>query len=331
MENIQNSQPTAEKIVKGPKALFWFLTLFFTLGNIALSTGGLWFQFINKLFPLEVSYGQVLQSFSQETLKWQMSSLIIAVPVFFFVSLLIRRALNAGTLLPGNKVRLWITYIILFIVLVVAVGDLITTTFTALNGDFTTRFFLKSLTILLISAWIFTYYWLEIRNDQSLTGTKLPKIFGAISAVLIVASFVGAFFIIESPAVSRNKAYDSTRTQDLTNIKYAIDNYYSEYKKLPASLDELKKNNAYLKLIDPETKKPYEYKISDEISYQLCTEFKYSNKETADQEKYFYGTEFSHDSGYNCFDRKIDSYLIKDKPAIDASGQEIPAKPIYLD
>lgn len=331
MENLQTANQPTEKIVKGPKALFWFLTLFFTLEITAFSTGGLWFQYINKFFPLEVSNGQITQAFSQTALKWQMSSLIVAVPVFFLISWLIRKALNNGTLLPGNKVRLWITYIILFIVLAITVGDLITTTFYGLNGDFTARFCLKSLTILIIASWIFTYYWLEIRADHSLIKSKLPKIFGIISIVVIIISFVGAFFVIESPKTARNKAYDSTRSQDLTNIKYAIDNYYSEYKKLPDNLSDLKENNAYLKLNDPESKTPYEYKITDETSYELCAEFEYSNKDTSNQESYLYGTEFSHDAGYNCFDRKISNYLIKDKENSDATTPQVPAEPIYID
>ena len=62
MENQATNQP--EKAVHGPKALFWYLTLFFTLAIAATSTGALWFQYINKLFPKEVA-GQVYRSFSQ--------------------------------------------------------------------------------------------------------------------------------------------------------------------------------------------------------------------------------------------------------------------------
>ena len=134
---------------------------------------------------------------------------------------------------------------------------------------------------------------------------------GIVTLVVIITSFIGTFFIIESPAVSRNKAHDLTRAGDLTNIKYAIDGYYGEYNKLPENLADLKINNAYLKLNDPITKQPYEYKIIDETSFQLCSEFEYSNKDLASQEAYMYGTEFSHEAGLNCFDRKINEYQLK--------------------
>ncbi|MFA6321927.1 MAG: DUF5671 domain-containing protein [Candidatus Buchananbacteria bacterium] len=305
------------KQVHGPKALFWFLTLFFTLGISAFSIGGLWFQVINKFFTKEIQYGQVVSAFSQNVLKWQIAALIIAVPVYFILAILIRRALKNGQLQANNKVRLWITYIILFIVVAVAVGDLITATFYLLNGDFTTRFFLKSLAILLIVSWIFVYYWLEIRSEKSLTTSWLPKIMGITTVAVIVVSFVGSFFIVESPAMARKRAYDATRLNDLSTIKYSVDNYYQEYKKLPDTLDALKTNNAYLKIVDPKSNQPYEYQVIDQITYELCANFDLSNKNiTPDATNYYLGDgQFLYDAGRNCFTRKANDYFKGNQPA----------------
>ncbi len=306
MEQNTTSVHDDLKAVKGPKALFWFLVLFFTLGTLAIATGGLWFQFINNWFPQEVAYGYVAQSFSQSALKMQIASLIVAVPVFFFISWLIRKAFKSGQLSAGNKVRTWISYIILFLLVATAIGDLITTIFTLLNGDFTSRFLLKALTILVIVAWIFIYYFMELRSIDALVSKKIPAVFAYVSLAFIIASLIGSFFIIQSPATARKVAFDQTRANDLSQIKYAIDSYYNEYQKLPNSLTDLKTNNSYLKIVDPKSTQGYEYAIKSTTAYQLCATFETSNKETAGKDRYNYGEEgYWHEAGRVCFDRQV--------------------------
>ncbi len=315
MGNITSSSSNAQAEVKGPKALFWFLTLFFTLGTTAFATGGLWFQFINKWFPLEVTYGYVSRSFSQEGLKMAIASLLVAAPLFFFVSWLVRKAFNNKTLSPANKVRTWITYIILFILVATAVGDLITLIFRLLDGDFTARFLLKALTILLIVSWIFIYYLLELRSESALAGYTVPRTFAIISMVVILFSIVGSFFIIQSPVASRQAAFDQTRVNNLNEIKYAIDSYYGEYKQLPDTLEALKTNNNYLNIVDPNSSEPYEYKVMGALEYQLCANFSTSNKDSNNNRDYYEGGDWSHDAGYVCFSRQVpEGYLNKPLP-----------------
>lgn len=316
MEN--SNQPSTNNFlaVKGPKALFWYLGLFFTCSITAFSTGGLWFQFVNKFFPTEINYGVAIQSLNQTAIKWEMASLIVALPLFFVFSWLIRQALKKGNLLAESKIRLWISYIILFIVVATAIGDLITTTFSLLNGDFTARFLLKSLTILLISLWIFIYYWLELRSENALVNTSLPKIFGTITLVVIIGSFIGTFFIIESPVQARKNAFDQTRVGNLQDIKYAVDDYYREYQKLPDSLSELRNNRGYLKITDPANNQNYGYKIVDPTSYEICATFETSSKNQNNHSVYSYYTEFVHDAGNVCFSKKISKsdLILKNAP-----------------
>lgn len=290
--------------VKGPKALFWYLTLFFTLGITAFATGGLWFQFINKWFSKEIIFGQVVSPFSQTALKWQMAALLIAAPVYFLLSSLVRKALKTNELKADNKVRLWITYIILFVAVAAAVGDLITATFRLLNGDYTTRFLLKCLVILVVVAWVFSYYWLEIKSPKTLNDSSLPKIMGVISLVAIIVSFLGTFLILESPLLARQKAADRTRVANLQEIKYAIDDYYREYQKLPATLDDLRLARGYIKITDLKTGMAFDYQPTGAIAYRLCAEFDGENKTDSDDYKY-YPSEFLHDAGRNCFDRQV--------------------------
>ncbi|HLC89898.1 MAG TPA: DUF5671 domain-containing protein [Patescibacteria group bacterium] len=314
-QTLMPSAPSgADKIVQGPKALFWYLTLFFTLGITAFNVGGLWFQFINKWVSQEVVYGMVQRSFSQTALKFALASLLVATPLFFIFSTLIRKALKQNTLDPKNKIRVWVTYIILFLTIAIAVGDLITTVFRVLDGDFTLRFILKSLSILIIVCWIFAYYWQEMRSENSLAGSNLPRLMGGVTAGVVIISFIGTFFVIESPALARAKAYDRTRISHLQEIRASTEDYYRIYGKLPENLEVISSKYGYLQIKDPKTEKPYEYSVTGSDTYQLCAEFETSNKDENKDRFDAYYSEFLYDLGRNCFDQKIAEYL-KENPA----------------
>lgn len=303
---MENQPNQIDKSVHGPKALFWYLTLFFTLGITAFNVGNIWFQYINKWISQEITGGFVRAAFSQGSLKFAVSSLLVAGPIFFFVSYLIRKALKNGNLDPKNKVRAWTTYIILFISIAIAIGDLIATVFSVLDGDYTARFLLKSLSILIIVGWIFVYYWLELRSPNSLNDTKLPKTVGIITGVVLIISFIGAFFLIDSPAMARVKAYDQTRASNLSEIRYTINNYYNENDKLPETLKDLHNQTAFLKITDPKTDKAYEYSIVDELTYELCATFNTSIKDSNEKEQYRFSPDgFIYEEGRNCFTKKV--------------------------
>ena len=331
MPNETIASPEAHELsaVKGPKALFWFLTQFFALGVTAFSSGGLWFQFINKWFPTEIIYGQAMQPFSQNVLKMQIASLLVAVPVFVILSVLIRRALVSGLLDVANKVRLWITYIILFATVAIAVGDLIRIVFSLLNGDFTARFLLKAAVVLMIVCWIFIYYWLEIRSVGALKGSRFPKIAMIVSLVVVIASFLGSFLIVESPMQARRNAFDNTRVNDLQQIKYATDDYYREYGKLPATLDALKTARAYIKIVDSKGGQPYDYAVKGKDKFELCADFETSNKIVSPDDAY--KTEymdFLHDVGHVCFAREVSKDLGIEKMGQPLSAPTMPSQPV---
>ncbi len=290
-----------QKKVQGAKALFWYLTLFFTLNIVATSVGTLWFQFINSILPLEVA-GTVYQPFSQTTVKLAIAALIVATPLFYLFSILVRKALTQGVLEAHNRVKVWITYVILFIAIAIGITDLITTVFRMLDGDFTARFLLKSLTILTIVGWVFIYYALELKSDKALVGTPTAKAFGIVSLVVIVASFVGAFFLVDSPVTARAKAYDQTRINNLQELSYAINNYYTQNQALPETLDVLENSQFFVTTTDPQTNEPYEYILAGAESFELCANFETAN--TSDTKNTYPG-QLKYDIGRNCFEYKI--------------------------
>jgi hypothetical protein len=302
MASTTSSQP-----VHGAKALFWYLSLFFTLGIVAFSTGAIWFQLINKLVPLEVVYGGVTRAFSQGLVKNAIASLIVGTPVFLIFSWLIRKAINRGEVALDRGVRQWITYLILFVVVATAIGDVIAVIYSLLNGDFTARFLLKATTILVITGWIFAYFWLEIRSNDALKGKKLPFIMMIAAAVVVLISIIAGFFLIDSPAVARAKAFDQQRMSDITFVQGQVQNHYRINGALPDSLQTLVDEGDIIEdsVRDPQTKQPYEYRKIDAEQFEVCATFTTDNKtdDSYDNGQFYSptGKPMLHGVGRTCF------------------------------
>ena len=240
----------------------------------AVST--VWFQVINKFYPLAITpYGIVRQSFNYSATVWAIAVLIVAGPIFFIFVTIIRRAIKRDEVELGVGVRPWVSYIFLFIVAAILICDLITVFRYLINGDYSTRFILKSLVILIVSGWIITYVWLGLRAADALASSRLPRVMGIAAAVVMIGSMVAGFSIIDSPALARAKTFDQRRSYDLERIKYAVDSYYTENKQMPDSLDQLSEEGWLEARImeDPKTGEAYSYRILEGTQYELCATF----------------------------------------------------------
>lgn len=144
---------------------FMYLLTFLTLYISAISFGTLLFQFINRWLPDIVPYGTYYDT-TTEAIRWSASSLLIAYPLFLFMSWLLRREIAKDPDKRASKIRKWLTYITLFIAAGVIIGDLITLVFNMLGGELTLRFILKVLTVGGISGAIFGYYLWDLRKEE---------------------------------------------------------------------------------------------------------------------------------------------------------------------
>jgi hypothetical protein len=63
-------------------------------------------------------------------------------------------------------VRRWLTYLTMFLAVVVLVSDTITLVYNALGGELTERFLLKVLVAAVIGSAIFSYYLLDLRRGE---------------------------------------------------------------------------------------------------------------------------------------------------------------------
>ena len=139
------------------KDAFLYLLSFSTLATWTIGAGSVMFTLIDRwikdpLSPLNYyasSYYQMANS---------LACVIVAFPVYVFVTRYIVRELEAHSEKLESPVRKWLTYIALLIAACVVVGDLITFLTYFLRGELTTRFVAKVAVVLVIAGGVFWYY-----------------------------------------------------------------------------------------------------------------------------------------------------------------------------
>ncbi len=144
---------------------FLYLLLFLTLYISAWSFGTIVFQFINRWFPDAVQLDYIYES-TASALRMGTSSLIVAFPLFLWISSILAKSIKQDSDKRNSKVRKWLTYITLFAAAGIIIGDTISIVFTFLQGDLTLRFVLKVLTIGAISGSIFGWYLWDLRGTE---------------------------------------------------------------------------------------------------------------------------------------------------------------------
>jgi hypothetical protein len=146
---------------------FVYLVLFGTLYASAYNLGSLIFDFINLAFPDASQqsfdgYGQYVR----ESIRWSISWLIVAFPVFLYLSWLTERDVSRDPVKRASKVRRWLTYLTLFSAACALLGDVATLVYNVLGGELTVRFLLKVVTVALIAGTAFVYYLRDLRQDE---------------------------------------------------------------------------------------------------------------------------------------------------------------------
>ena len=149
---------------------FIYLVLFGTLYASAYNLGSLIFEFINRAFPDPSQTSQFYEQYSRQSIRWSISGLIVAFPVFLYLSWLTERETSRDPMKRASKVRRWLTYLTLFSAACALLGDFTTLVYNVLGGELTVRFLLKVLTVALISGTAFIYYLRDIRQDEVESG-----------------------------------------------------------------------------------------------------------------------------------------------------------------
>jgi len=307
------SDHTTDNSINTGRDLFFYLLLFFTLAITALSAGGVIFQIINHYWPDAVvnSRGQV-----GGPLRWSVAALLVASPIYFWVSWKIKRDLVKGLTSAVSKTRRVIIYLALFLASAVMIVDVITLVFNFVGGELTGRFLLKVLVILLIGGWISWHYWrclLAPLNNNQVYKKNFNKAEALFYIIVVLAILTFGFTLAGNPLEQQKLVRDQRRVSDLQQLFYAVQNYYDNATQasLPDNLNEIKSPSYYeWQPLDPLTGQPYVYNKLTDSTFELCADFESANA-VNNNLGYISDISWSHPAGHYCFTLTVSTSRIK--------------------
>jgi hypothetical protein len=288
--------PTPKPYVSAREACL-FLLLFGMLYVSAYNTGVLAFLAIDRLFPDAAM--RAYSEYARSAARWALSSLVVAFPIFGYLSARIERSVRADPAKRRSNVRRWLMYLTVFIAASVLICDVIALVYNALGGELTTRFILKVATIAIIAGTVLGYYVSDLRLEDTkpvLEQSLIRRAIGVFSVIAIVAAAAAGARIIGSPAEERARRLDAARVDDLREISDSARIYHRRHARLPASLGELAREGG-VSIRDRDSEgTPYEYEVTSAATYTLCGTFERSSSERGRS-----GEFWSHGSGRQCF------------------------------
>jgi type III secretory pathway component EscS len=139
--------------------LLIFGALFLAVGHL----GALLFAFVDLALtdPLER-----FQGFLRGRIRWSVSMLAVAWPVFLVLSMRTARAVDREPVRRNSAVRRWLTFLTPTVTAFVLVGDLVGLLNALLSGGLTLRFVLKALIVGVLAGAVLGYYLHQARADD---------------------------------------------------------------------------------------------------------------------------------------------------------------------
>ena len=299
------------------KYAFYYLLSLAALIFTGLSVGMVAFSIIDKtVADALVSYYNA----GDGSLKFAISALLIAAPIYYAMAQLISRGLKSGELDKESPLRRWLTYFILLVSSLIVLGVLISVINNFLSGELSARFLLKALVTFLISGTVFSYYFYEAKRQTVGQPDKIISAFFWTSLVVVVGVFVAAWFFVESPQVARARRFDQAVVSNIYSLESVVNEYYSKAGNLPDNLEQIRERNIYLDeslAQDPETKQPIEYKKVGEREFELCATFRLdSRRDQANYPGYNPADSKNHGAGYQCLSGTLYNALPVDKAGL---------------
>lgn len=136
---------------------FYYLLNFITLGFWTVAIGQIFYHLIAQWLPDPTQDNPYMRA-AREDISWQIATVVVAFPIYYFVHTLINRELKARPDMYESGVRKWLTYIALVIAAIIVITDAVWFIQALIRGELTLRFFLDSLVLLVLGGGVFAYY-----------------------------------------------------------------------------------------------------------------------------------------------------------------------------
>ena len=239
---------------------------------VALSGMSFAFALLNVIFPEVGSY----TSLGYTDVFSALGIFTTAVIVFLIMVHVVVRLVKQGGTNPESKVRTWTLYIGQFIGYVTLAITLAIAIKYFFGGEFTVRFALKSLVVLLIGVDAVLFFRHELTRTDS-TPAWVSTVMSVVAGIILVVSIIGTFMYLGTPNIARSIKHDEQRVSDLQSLNSNIINWYQSRGTLPTDLAELKKVDYYQEPRDPHYMqgRVYTYQVTDakKLSYEICGTF----------------------------------------------------------
>jgi len=281
---------------------FLYLVMFASLYFAAWHLGSLLFDLINIAWSDPADADYAWRSFDS-SLRWSCAALMIAFPVFAFVSWFVSRDVARDPIKRLSPVRRWLTYLTLFVAAAVLIGDLTTLVFSLLGGELTTRFVLKVLVVGALAGSVFGYYLQDLRREEGAAPGRLWSGRGWLigAGVAVLAALVAAFLAMRTPTEVRQARQDQRRVEDLIALKTEIEGWHGRTGAFPSNLSELSQQpGARVNLQDPFDAQPYRFEAIDARHYRLCANF-VTDSATMPDAAAWTDRQWRHPQGSHCF------------------------------
>ena len=291
---------TQTKVSGGAKDFFLnlgaFVSLYILVGNLF----SLLFTIIDTAYPkISDSYNY----YGSSSLSWPVSALVVLFPIFIFLMWLLAKSYAVEPEKQHSITHRWFAYITLFLSGAIVVGDLITVIYYFIDGqELTAGFLLKVLVLLIISSSLFMYF---ISDLMGKLNTNSRMVWRFVAFFIVVGSIAWGFAVLGSHKIQRLYKYDEQKVNDLQSFQSEIGVYFSTNNSLPDSLESLETSKHFSLKKDSQDGKPYEYKKTGKLSYELCAEFNKASNDKISKAYPYGGALWIHPAGRYCFSETI--------------------------
>jgi hypothetical protein len=298
--------------VGGAREAFLHLVAFASLYAAVIAALSLTFSYINLLIPdpAVTAFASDRRDLVRASIRWALSSLLVSVPVFLWLSTLLVREMRATPDRARSPVRRWLTYLTLFLASLALAGDVTVLVSGLLEGELSLRFLLKALAVAVVAGGGFAYYFQSLRLEpEAHAHTRLHRRAGiGVAAAFVLLAGVG-LTIVGSPGAERQRRFDERRVEDLRTIYGEVLNQVvgADWRNpqvspvlrgpLPPTLDAVASRamRQRPRAVDPATGTPYGYEVTGASTFRLCATFDAVRDDSAD-------LVWNHPAGAHCFD-----------------------------
>jgi hypothetical protein len=265
---------------------FIYLLNFASLYVVVVAAIALYFIFLDFLYP-DLAMGAVDVDAVLDGVRYSIAAIVIAFPLFLFLSLVLERIVRQSPDSPKMPVARWLTFLTMFLAAAVMVGDLITLLYYFLDGSLTVRFILKAVVLGVIGEVILAYYYFSPRGHSDAKPNLLRKSLEGAGSLIVGGALVLGFLLAGSPFAARDQRLDDKRIADLRAIHNAIQDMSTQRvngaikatRPLPENLDQVaefqlgRQSVNALNLTDPVTGDRYGYQATGPDTYDLTAQF----------------------------------------------------------